>query len=122
MTAQAALPVTGSSWELLLKYSCTDVYQLSDFTILNQRLNSSDPGYVTDFNATFGNTGELGVNRDDVDYFYDFLDDVDKSLESINVLSQRRFIDITTWNINAWAELGLRPYFKSITLSYDYGY
>ncbi|KAI9767516.1 MAG: hypothetical protein M1839_004476 [Geoglossum umbratile] len=44
LTSQADVPITGKSWGLVLRYNCSVVTKLSDFTILNNRTRStSDP-------------------------------------------------------------------------------
>jgi hypothetical protein len=44
---RADMPLTGRAWGLALNYSCKPIYNLDDFRILNQRINSSDPRYFS---------------------------------------------------------------------------
>ncbi|KAL6245668.1 hypothetical protein RBB50_007667 [Rhinocladiella similis] len=46
LAPQAEQPVTGEAWGILLKYQCTPITELSDFKLLNHRINSSNPGYI----------------------------------------------------------------------------
>lgn len=96
LTAQASVPITGSIWGLVLKYNCFEVHNLDEFTILNRRINSSNPAYVQFpvYNAT------------DIAYFYT-LDDG----SSISVLSQLRTGLI---NVVAFADVGMSTGMGSI--------
>lgn len=46
LAPQSEFPVTGETWGLLVEYRCDTVTALSDFKILNHRLNSSAPNYI----------------------------------------------------------------------------
>ncbi|KAF4611380.1 hypothetical protein G7Y89_g15634 [Cudoniella acicularis] len=88
LTPQGEAPLVGSAWGLLLKYSCTGVHRLSDFTILNQRMNSTDLAYVRNFTAVFGSSPEnAAIGGDDVNYFYDVSTDA-----TINIPTQERSV------------------------------
>ncbi|RFU24651.1 hypothetical protein B7463_g11686, partial [Scytalidium lignicola] len=43
LSPQASVPVTGSAWGLSLRYNCTEIQRLEDFTILSKR-NASNKG------------------------------------------------------------------------------
>ncbi|KAH8759690.1 hypothetical protein BGZ57DRAFT_858628 [Hyaloscypha finlandica] len=89
LTAQAPVPITGSIWGAILKYNCSEVHRLDEFTILNQRINSSNPAYVQ----------PAAYNDTDIAYFYT-LDDG----SSISVMSQLNggFV-----NVAAFVEVGM---------------
>ena len=60
LVPQTSAPITGNIWGLLFTYSCSEVNSQDQFTILNQRINASNPAYVQPtvyFNSS-------------VDYFY----------------------------------------------------
>jgi hypothetical protein len=103
---QAAVPLTGSVWGLVLKYSCTGIHQLTDFTILNRRINSTNPASVHNY------TDVSGSPVGNVEYYY-VLDDG----ASINVLSQLWVQVIPPANIYAFTEIGLSAEFDSIANS-----
>ncbi|KAK2791462.1 hypothetical protein FQN53_002571 [Emmonsiellopsis sp. PD_33] len=42
LTSQASVPVSGVTWGLVIKYNCTSVDELEDFTILNQFYKSGN--------------------------------------------------------------------------------
>ncbi|KAH8748318.1 hypothetical protein BGZ57DRAFT_916017 [Hyaloscypha finlandica] len=90
-------PVTGSAWGLLLKYKCTSVHQLSDFTVLNRRVNSTSRAYVQDYNA-----------EEDVTFYYTLEDGA-----SISVMSQ---MSVRSGAVNrfAFAEIGINPGFDTL--------
>lgn len=90
LTAQAPVPITGSIWGVVLNYNCSEVHRLDEFTILNRRINSSNPAYVQP--ATYKNVSDIG-------YFYT-LDDG----SSISVLSQ---LDQVVINVVGFAEVGM---------------
>ena len=96
LTAQAPIPITGNIWGLVLKYNCSEVHKLDEFTILNRRINSSNPAYVP-FSV---------YNASDVAYFYT-LDDG----SSISVLSQQTPGLI---NVMGFAEVGMSTGMGSI--------
>jgi hypothetical protein len=89
LTAQAPVPITGSIWGAVLKYNCSEVHRLDEFTILNRRINSSNPAYIQPavYNAT------------DIAYFYT-LDDG----SSISVMSQ---LNGGLINVAAFVEVGM---------------
>ena len=89
LTAQAPVPITGSIWGAILKYNCSEVHRLDEFTILNRRINSSNPAYVQ----------PAAYNDTDIAYFYT-LDDG----SSISVMSQLNggFV-----NVAAFVEVGM---------------
>jgi hypothetical protein len=89
LTAQAPVPITGSIWGVVMNYNCSEVHKLDEFTILNRRINSSNPAYPQ--------PGEY--NASDISYFYT-LDDG----SSISVLSQ--LINIAV-NVIGFAEVGM---------------
>ncbi|GAM37848.1 hypothetical protein TCE0_033f08113 [Talaromyces pinophilus] len=60
LAPQASLPVTGNIWGLLCTYSCSEVVSEDQFTILNRRINTSDPAYIQP--TVYYNSS--------VDYFY----------------------------------------------------
>jgi hypothetical protein len=47
LAPQAEVPLVGSAWGIVYRYSCSPVYNLSDFTILNRRRNrdTDDDGF-----------------------------------------------------------------------------
>lgn len=96
LTAQASVPITGSIWGLVLKYNCSEIHNLDEFTILNRRINSSNPADVRFpvYNAT------------EIAYFYT-LDDG----SSISVLSQ---LHTGLINVVAFAEVGMSTGMGSI--------
>jgi len=49
LAPQTDVPVTGVAWEFMLKYNCTEFYQRLEFTIPNRRINSSNPGYISNY-------------------------------------------------------------------------
>ena len=102
LTPQTTVPITGKIWGVVLKYSCSGVDKLDEFTILNRRINSSNPAYV----------GPSMYTGSDVEYFYT-LDDG----SSISVLSQLWNGDDTTVppiNAIGFAEIGLSTGFGSL--------
>lgn len=56
---QASVPVTGNIWGLLCTYRCSEVSE-DHFTILNRRINTSEPAYIQP--TVYYNSS--------VDYFY----------------------------------------------------
>jgi hypothetical protein len=107
LTPQSTVPITGDIWGVILKYSCSIVEELNEFTVLNRRINSSNPDYVAD--SVYNNV--------DIQYYYNLSDGF-----SISVLSQQwDGIDFTL-NVNAYAEIGLSAGFASLLDPYTWGY
>ncbi|PMD31021.1 hypothetical protein L207DRAFT_641186 [Hyaloscypha variabilis F] len=104
LTAQAPVPITGSIWGLVMKYNCSEVHSLDEFSILSRRINSSNPAYVQSsvYEAT------------DIGYFYT-LDDG----SSITVLSQLKQRPI---NVIGFAEVGTSTGMGSILAKTPLGY
>lgn len=44
---QASVPVTGNLWGLYVTYNCSEVDSQEQFTILDRRINSSNPAYIS---------------------------------------------------------------------------
>ncbi|KAG4431991.1 hypothetical protein IFR05_012519 [Cadophora sp. M221] len=97
LTSQANSPITGRSWGTILKYNCTEVNQLDQFSILNRRLNSKDLDYI----------GRDWDNSSDIGYFYTLADG-----SSISTLSQ--FAAGGETNIIGFAEIGMSTGYGSI--------
>lgn len=110
---QASTPVTGSAWGLLLEYSCTPIRNLHDFTILNQRMNSTDPGYIHSYYSA--DDDDISI----INYYYDVA-----NFSSINVLSEQGLDELLIqWvNIQAVAEIGISQGFERVQLSDVLGY
>ncbi|PVH84217.1 hypothetical protein DL98DRAFT_528637 [Cadophora sp. DSE1049] len=89
LTSQARSPVTGRSWGTIIKYNCTEVYKLDQFSILSRRLSSKSPDYL-------GNDWD---NSSDLGYFYTLADG-----SSVSTLSQ--FTAGGSTNIIGFAEIG----------------
>lgn len=120
LAPQATVPVTGSAWGLLVKYNCIGVYQMSDFTILNQRINSTDPGYVVKYSqANFSTTDSL----ESAHFWYAPEDRTSPIPEgpSINTLSQLEEIGHVP-NIFAFADVGLSTNIHQLSWSDGNGY
>ncbi|KUL87551.1 hypothetical protein ZTR_04514 [Talaromyces verruculosus] len=100
LAPQASVPVTGNIWGLLCTYSCSEVVSEDQFTILNRRINTSDPAYIQP--TVYYNSS--------VDYFYT-LDDG----SSISVLPA---IDATAFG---GSELPLTIGFAEIGISTGLG-
>ncbi|KAK4446650.1 hypothetical protein QBC34DRAFT_411112 [Podospora aff. communis PSN243] len=49
------IPLTGTSWGLLVRYSCSPVTNLSEFSILSQRYNSTTQGYLATTRSSSNN-------------------------------------------------------------------
>lgn len=105
LAPQASVPVTGNIWGLLCTYSCSEVDSEDQFTILNRRINASNPAYIQPtvyFNSS-------------VDYFYT-LDDG----SSISVLPE---FDPTIYSGSelpptlGLAEIGMRTGLGSIMVN-----
>lgn len=105
---QADVPLTGTSWGLQSKYSCIGIQELSEFTILNRRINSTSPAYISNYskNSFPETTNEIG----NVNFFYNLEDG-----SSINVLSQLLAKFRTTISTNGYglAEIGLSSGFDA---------
>lgn len=94
------MPITGYIWGLVLKYNCTPVNRLGQFTILNRRVNSSNPAYVS----------HAAYSGSDTEYFYT-LDDG----SSISVLSELGSAGGgPAPNIIGFAEVGLSTGFADL--------
>jgi hypothetical protein len=89
LAPQANVPITGDIWGLQFKLSCIGVERLDQFTILNRRVNSSNPEY-----ATSEMIGEKDI------HFYYRLDDG----STISVLSSFALITDSL----AYVEIGSR--------------
>ncbi|KIW81818.1 hypothetical protein Z517_04844 [Fonsecaea pedrosoi CBS 271.37] len=122
LAPQAAMPVVGSAWGLLLKYSCTPVYHMDEFSILNYRINSTSPRYVTNYTAVPADFEFMNFGNDTAGLYYanalgnaNFYYDLDilfgpwAASPSINVLSQLPTYggDGTSLNALGFAEIGL---------------
>ncbi|OAG43221.1 hypothetical protein AYO21_02507 [Fonsecaea monophora] len=122
LAPQAAMPVVGSAWGLLLKYSCTPVYHMDEFSILNYRINSTSPRYVTNYTAVPADFEFMNFGNDTAALYYanalgnaNFYYDLDilfgpwAASPSINVLSQLPTYggDGTSLNALGFAEVGL---------------
>ena len=111
LAPQAEVPITGHIWGLVVKYNCTPVHRLSQFTILNRRVDSTNPAYVspeTYSDASSDDSSFASVDTD-IHYFYT-LDDG----SSISVLSQ---LGVNAVNIIGFAEVGLSTGFGNLVES-----
>ncbi|KAK2807014.1 hypothetical protein FQN50_005588 [Emmonsiellopsis sp. PD_5] len=54
LTSQTAVPVSGVTWGLVIKYNCTSVDELEDFTILNQFYESGNHTVPEDLGDDMG--------------------------------------------------------------------
>ncbi|KAH7310030.1 hypothetical protein BKA65DRAFT_169174 [Rhexocercosporidium sp. MPI-PUGE-AT-0058] len=97
LTSQAKSPVTGRSWGAILKYNCTEIHQLDQFSILSRRLNSKNSDYL----------GRDWDNSSDLGYFYTLSDG-----SSVSILSQ--FAAGGNTNIIGFAEIGMSTGYGSI--------
>jgi hypothetical protein len=68
LTAQAPVPITGRIWGVVLNYNCSVVHRLDEFTILNRRINSSNPAYVQP--STYQNVSDIGYFYTGFQYVY----------------------------------------------------
>jgi hypothetical protein len=103
LTPQAIIPVTGKMWGVILNYSCSGVNKLDEFTILNRRINSSNPAYIRP--SEFNN--DPRYDDTDVQYFYTLDDN-----SSISVLSELRTFPET--NVFGFAEIGISTGFNTL--------
>jgi hypothetical protein len=106
LTPQTTMPVTGEIWGVILKYSCSEVNKLDEFTILNRRINSSNSGYVPSSVFTY-NFSDPNSTANDFQYFYTLDDN-----SSISVLSQ--VFDGPGINVIGFAEIGLSTGFATL--------
>ncbi len=87
LAPQAEVPVTGNTW--LLKYNCTEVHRLDQLTILNRRINSSNPASMKN---------DVNDNSDENLHYFYTLDDG----SSISALGQY----LQLGNLNGFIEIG----------------
>ncbi|PGH04731.1 hypothetical protein AJ79_07010 [Helicocarpus griseus UAMH5409] len=69
LTPQAPVPVSGTTSGIVIRYNCSSVSKVSDFTILNrfhERGNNSIPPYVKDTNTTFPNPHKRKIDDDTI--------------------------------------------------------
>jgi hypothetical protein len=105
-----SVPVTGSAWGIVFKYRCYQVFDFSDFTILSQRINTSNPNYLPPPRSADG-----------LDYFHYYYNVSDSA--SISILTQIGGQASTAEsNIEGVAEIGFSAGFASLLDSYSYGY
>jgi hypothetical protein len=117
LAPQAEVPITGYTWGLVVKYNCTPVHTLSQFTILNRRIDRTNPAYVSpETYSDASSDGSSGASRNtDIHYFYTLSDG-----SSISVLSGLWRGDL---NIIGFAEVGLSTGFGNfVESSASWGY
>ncbi|KAE9367502.1 hypothetical protein N431DRAFT_292207, partial [Stipitochalara longipes BDJ] len=108
LAPQAETPLTGTTWGLLIKYSCSEVHNLNEFTILSRRINSTNPDFV-DLNSDVPNGPDSTVA-----FYYNL-----EGGSSIVVLNN----DIlTVTNIGGVAEIGLSSGFDILREMSALGY
>ncbi|PVH83745.1 hypothetical protein DL98DRAFT_652209 [Cadophora sp. DSE1049] len=114
---QANVPLSGTAWGMAIKYSCKGIHRLSDFAVLNRRLNSSSPGYVRNYSSDEDANASTEVTN--VNFFYELEDGA-----SISTLSQLSSGASSPdyMNFHAFAEIGLSPGFRKSLQWVDYGY
>ncbi|TGJ80752.1 hypothetical protein E0Z10_g8015 [Xylaria hypoxylon] len=115
LAPQGPVPITGTAWGIMYKYSCKPIHKLSDFRILNRRINSTRQGYLN--GTEVGDKVNEGVSlytRLPSHYFYEV---PGLAPATISVLAP-----VTSWeNIAVFAEVGLSGGLESLRET-DRGY